>query len=1289
MSTTNTDFFLRESDFEFALVSQLQDCGWGAEQVLVQPDEQTLIQNWAQIIYDNNRDASRLGSYPLTDSEMQQVLSKVSACTSPYDVCNLIAGQSVCIKRDNPADARNYGKEVYLKIFNPDEIKAGQSRYQIVRQPRFKTSSPMLGTRRGDVMLLINGMPLIHIELKRSKVDVSQACYQIKRYAHEGVFSRGIFSMVQIFVAMTPEKTLYFANPGGEERFQSDYYFHWADFNNVEFDSWRAVVSNLLNIPMAHQLVGYYTVADDKDKTLKVLRSYQYYAVSKISDVVHQKDWAHCQYRGGFIWHTTGSGKTLTSFKSAQLISRSGDADKVVFVVDRIELAVQSLDEYRGFAGSDDSVQDTADTSILLRKLLSDFKDDRLIVTSIQKMSLLNKNHGIPDATLQKLNDKRLVFIVDECHRGVYGDMLKSIKQTFPKALLFGFTGTPVFEENARGEITTSTIFGDMLHKYTVADGITDGNVLRFHPCQVCTYSDDDLRERVALAELGVKSVDEIEGDEAKMKAYKRFTEELGMASSYMAGEQKFRGIEDYLPRDIYEQPIHREAVAKDIALGFDRLSQHRKFHAILATKNIPEAIEYYHIFKREYPSLCVVAVFDSAIANTDEGIAREDAIAEMLEDYNRRFHTEFKIASYLQYKKDVAKRLAHKGLYVGLEAYPDSKIDIMIVVSQMLTGYDSKWVNTLYLDKTLTFGNLIQAFSRTNRLFGPDKPFGTIKYYSFPHTMRQNIDDALGLYASSGLSVFVDNLEVNLLEFNSLYRHIEDVFRSAGVSNFECLPIGREERNMFAKDFCRMTRLLEAIKLQGFDWEQREYEFAHATGYTVVTVVLDEVTFKILAQRYRELFENRPSPGGGGPDPGDPSDPSDVQGFEYPIDTYITENLTGIIDAEYLNSRFTKYLKRLYMEGPGSELTRATLLELHKSFATLSQRDQRTAIIILHDIERGDLELKVGRTLHDYIAIYQARELSEHVKTLAEATGIDANCLQVLIDKAPNDQNIDEYGRFTALKDSADAEKTKIFLEKVLEREVKPRMVVPRFDSILRRFVLGGDVERKKIILAYLNEGILLGSEITFEEPSVEEAFAALLAEHTEGPSEEVDPQAIKGSIKSVIDVTLAPAAKYMRGTSEIVDALIACLITKSIDKLDGVGEHVLGAFHDIFLKKKSTKIDLSRSYMILVSKIEPYMKKLYYLISGDEVACGESATWADVLHSFRTLWNLRYSSDPFERQMSDAIALVKMWRNGENHASPTTEKDELQKALQLVITVYCYITGIYITDLEKAGVL
>lgn len=1291
----NIQGFIKESDFEEALADHLRGHGWNA--VIMNPTEEELVKNWASIIYDNNRGIDQLGDYPLTPSEMRQIIDQVNRCGSPYAVNNFINGQQVCIKRDCEADTNNYGKNVYLKIFDPKEISAGQSRYQIVRQPKFKTNEVIAGDRRGDLMLLINGMPVIHIELKRSKVDVSQACFQLKRYTHEGIFRQGIYSMIQIFVAMTPEETLYFANPGSEDRFSPQFYFHWEDFNNVIVSDWRKVATDLLSIPMAHQMVGFYTIADDKDTTLKVLRSYQYFAVSKISDRVKETNWDDHQHRGGYIWHTTGSGKTMTSFKSAQLIANSGDADKVVFLLDRIELSVQSLDEYRGFAGDADSIQDTADTSILLAKLKSSDKDDRLIVTSIQKMSKIKAGVNIPQELIDQIGKKRLVFIIDECHRSVFGDMLVSIKHTFPRALLFGFTGTPVFEENAKCEITTETLFGDMLHKYTIANGIPDGNVLGFDPYMVNTYDEDELRELVALHQIDLKlksrhpeeelkkrTTEEylqlIDKDEELRNIYDHFVSEIAMPETYVENGVKMHGIESYLPKNIYQSDKHHLAVAQDIVSSRERLSKNGKFHAMLATKNIPEAIAYYKLFKERFPSLNVVAIFDNNIDNSDEGIAREDAIAEMLNDYNGKYGTTFQLANYAKYKKDVAKRLAHKKPYIGIENDHDKQVDLLIVVTQMLTGYDSKWVNTLYVDKVMKYVDIIQAFSRTNRLFGPDKPFGIIKYYSYPYTMEQNINDALEVYVDRPLGVFVDKLEINLNKINAHFNSIRDIFYSHRIMSFEKLPDTREDRNMFAKRFSEMTHLLEAAKLQGFVWEKKEYEFQHCSTYTKVVMELDEETYQILLQRYRELFE---SSGSG----------EDKEKWEYAIDTYITEKGTGTIDAEYIDSKFQKFIKNLYTEGPGSELTKQAMKELCKTFATLSQKDQRTALVVLHDIQSGDLHLDKGKTIHDYIAEYQLTELHKQIMNLSEATGVNASQLIHIMTQGVNEQNLNEYNRFEELKLTLDQQKTRAFLNKITGTTVQPFLVMPKADQILRQFILD-PVARKHILLAWFYDGVTLENVGQYEEKEVEAqpetvATQEKPAEQDTTESEASDVDKIKLAIKNILDVNLAGVKSYMRSQEEMIDSVFYVLEKKSLESLDGVGLFISSAFSSLFVKD-ATIVDKFVGFNLLVTKFEAYLKKLYFLMKGEEVKPqfeGQETTWKDVIYAIRPLWKLKFSEDEADQTLYQYLMMVKGWRNDESHISPTASEQEINAAINIIVTMYFFATGLCITELKAAG--
>ena len=432
--------FNREMDFEEALISALKRKGW-EEEVIKYPTEIDLINNWASILFENNRGIDRLNDEPLTKTEMEQILEQVIGLKTPLKLNSFINGKTVSITRDNPKDKAHFGKEISLKIYDRHEIAAGQSRYQIAQQPIFKNQSPMLRDRRGDFMLLINGMPVIHVELKKSGIPLSQAYNQIEKYCREGIFT-GIYSLVQIFVAMTPDETVYFANPGSDGRFNKDFYFHWADFNNEPLNNWKDIASRLLSIPMAHQLIGFYTVADDSDGVLKVMRSYQYYAANAISDKVSKTKWGEKNQRGGYTWHTTGSGKTMTSFKSAQLIANSKDADKVIFLMDRVELGTQSLYEYRSFADDTDDIQATEDTKTLINKLKSDDPSNTLIVTSIQKMSRIEKDgDGLNSHDIEIMNKKRIVFIIDEAHRSTFGDMLITIKKTFPDAIFFGFTG--------------------------------------------------------------------------------------------------------------------------------------------------------------------------------------------------------------------------------------------------------------------------------------------------------------------------------------------------------------------------------------------------------------------------------------------------------------------------------------------------------------------------------------------------------------------------------------------------------------------------------------------------------------------------------------------------------------------------------------------------------------------------------------------------------------------------------------------------------------------------------
>ena len=1042
--------FNNESDFEDALIKMLSENGWEKE-VIKYPTEKDLIKNWANILFENNRSIDRLNDYPLTDGEMQQIIEQIETLKTPLKLNGFINGKTVTIKRDNTDDTEHFGKEISLKIYDRREIAAGTSRYQIVEQPVFPAKSKILNDRRGDLMLLINGMPVIHIELKKSGVSVTQACHQIEKYSHEGVFT-SLFSLVQIFVAMTPEETLYFANPGTDGKFNPDFYFHWADFYNTPINDWKQIASNLLSIPMAHMLIGFYTVADDSDGILKVMRSYQYYAASRISDRVATNKWEKDSQRGGYIWHTTGSGKTMTSFKSAQLIASSKDADKVIFLIDRIELGTQSLKEYRGFADENQSVQETENTFVLITKLKSSDPADTLIVTSIQKMSNINDEGGLKSEDIELINKKRLAFIIDECHRSTFGEMLQTVKKTFPRAIFFGFTGTPIFEENSKNDSCLTDVFGNELHRYSIADGIRDKNVLGFDPYMILTYRDKDLRKAIALEKAHAQTIEEALSDEKKKKVYNFYMNEVPMAG-YTDGNNKYiKGIEDYLPKSQYNCDKHRNAVVDDIIENWVQYSSVGKFHAIFATSSIPEAIKYYRLFKEKCAPIKVTALFDPNIDNNGGAIFKEDGLVEIINDYNDMYKTEFSLPTADKLKKDIAARLAHKKPYERIANSPEEQINLLIVVDQMLTGFDSKWVNTLYLDKVLDYENLIQAFSRTNRLFGPDKPFGIIRYYRKPHTMKNNIEIAVKTFSGDKpMGLFVQKLDKNLEKMNFFYTQIKELFTNSDVEHFEKLPEENDARGKFAKLFKQFNEGLEAAKVQGFVWKKLKYQFTDdQNNKNTVEVLVNENTYLILAMRYKELFG--PNPGG------DP--PTEEPPFE--IEPYLVEIDTGHIDEEYMNSRFKKYIGLLQNGNASDEEIESTLNELHKTFASLSQERQKFANIFLHDIQSGNAEIVAGKTLTEYINEYIEKSKNDQIHKLSDALGLDESKLRDIMESAVTEDNINEFGRFDLLKKTADRNKAKTYFERVENKPVIIPMVPQKIDSLLRTFIISGgfDVE-------------------------------------------------------------------------------------------------------------------------------------------------------------------------------------------------------------------------------------
>ena len=475
-------------------------------------------------------------------------------------------------------------------------------------------------------------------------------------------------------------------------------------------------------------------------------------------------------------------------------------------------------------------------------------------------------------------------------------------------------------------------------------------------------------------------------------------------------------------------------------------LSHNSKFHAIFATSSIPEAINYYRMIKAVKPELKITALFDPNIDNSGGVAFKEEGLAEIIDDYNKRYEQDFSIPTFAKMKKDIAARLAHRKPYERIANTPEKQIDLLIVVDQMLTGFDSKWINTLYMDKILYYENIIQAFSRTNRLFGPDKPFGTIRYYRKPHTMERNINAAVKLYSGDKpLGLFVPHLAENLQKMNDIYADIVEMFSNAGIDNFEKLPKDTTVCRKFAKLFKEFNDYLEAAKIQGFKWEQSSY--LNVDTGEIIKMAVDEKSYLILVLRYKELFGGSDGEGGGDDIP-------------YDLVGYITEIDTGLIDADYMNSRFEKYMKLLNLEGVTQQELEQAETELHKTFATLSQEEQKYANIFLHDIQRGDVVVTEGKTLRDYITEYLSKAKDDQIHRVAVALGLDEEKLRNIMSLQLNSSNINEFGRYDDLKKTVDKAKAKAYFEKVEGTRIIPPKVNVKVDNLLRDFILNGGFE-------------------------------------------------------------------------------------------------------------------------------------------------------------------------------------------------------------------------------------
>ena len=650
-----------EAALENGLIATLQKMNY--EYVRIE-DEKALSANFKkQLEKHNKKRLEELGRTEFTESEFERILIHLEGGTRFEKAKKL---------RDPHAFELESGERIWVEFFN--RTHWCQNEFQVSNQITVEGGKKC----RYDVTLLINGLPLVQIELKRRGVELKQAYNQIQRYHKTSL--HGLFDYIQLFVISNGVNTRYFANnPNSGYKFT----FNWTDAANVPFNDLEKFATVFFDKCTLGKIIGKYIVLHDSEKCMMVLRPYQFYAVEKILDRVENSN------DNGYIWHTTGAGKTLTSFKAAQLVSELDDVDKVMFIVDRHDLDTQTQAEYEAFEPG--AVDSTDNTDELVRRLYSN--SSKIIITTIQKLNAAVTKRWY-SSRIEEIRHSRIVMIFDECHRSHFGECHKNIVKFFDNTQMFGFTGTPIFVENAVDGHTTKEIFGNCLHKYLIKDAIADENVLGF------------------LVEYyhGSEDVDNADQD--------RMTE-----------------------------------IAKFILNNFNKSTFDGDFDALFAVQSVPMLIRYYKIFKSLNPKIRIGAVFTYAANSSQDddltgmntggyvsdSTGEADELQAIMDDYNDMYGTSFTTENFRAYYDDINLRMKKKKA--------DMKpLDLCLVVGMFLTGFDSKKLNTLYVDKNMEYHGLLQAFSRTNRVLNEKKRFGKIVCF---RDLKSKVDESIKLFSN------------------------------------------------------------------------------------------------------------------------------------------------------------------------------------------------------------------------------------------------------------------------------------------------------------------------------------------------------------------------------------------------------------------------------------------------------------------------------------------------------------------------------------------------------------
>lgn len=867
-----------EASMEKALIHQLtQDVSqWTYRKDIT--DEVSLWANFRHKLNQNN--LAVLDDVPITDVEFEQIRQyMLDVAKTPYKAALWLAGENgeavIPLVREDASKG-----SIHLMAVSSREIAGGRSSYEVINQFVSDKQDADDRERRFDVTLLINGMPMIHIELKNQDHPYMDAFRQIKKYSLEGKF-RGLFGMIQMFVVSNGSNTRYIAADTGSN-LNEKFLTSWVNKKNEPVEDYLEFAKEVLRIPEAHQMIGHYSVVDSERNKLILLRPYQVHAIEAVKH-------SSAKQESGFVWHTTGSGKTLTSYTVAKNLSLIPGVDKTIFLIDRKDLDQQTSLAFKAYAENDIiDVDDTDNVHELLKKLKN--KDRTVIVTTIQKLQIIMKRYNSESKkdspTAKKLHGMCIAFVVDECHRTVTPETQRELQRFFSNSLWYGFTGTPIFDENKRqrkGDLarTTEALYGPCLHNYTIKEALQNKAVLGFQ----IDYKDSVSRDQlIEIGEkMGVASADAL----VNMEPDKM--EEKVLSAVYKNTEH-----------DLYDNDEHRKGVVEFIVnkvAGKFRLNapQGEAYEAILTVQSIEIAQKYYKLFK-EYIAAgnvsdaikekCVdfpkIAITYTVTENDEDSIANQQAMKESLADYNKMFGTNFALDSLAAYNTNLNDRLARKK---GRYKQRKEQLDIVIVVDRLLTGFDAPPCAILFVDRPpMAPQNIIQAFSRTNRIFDKSKRYGLIVIFQRSAQYEVAVDAALLLYSNGGTKeVSAPSFEEIEKEFKEALAELKSIAPSPDDAD---MLTDRSAMQKFAKAFQKVDRLSGELQVYQ-EWEGKEF-----ADYGI-----DKETLNVYSGKYKNVIEELKNP------------PDDTEPITIDIG-YELENIKSVtIDYRYIVSLIQKYM--------------------------------------------------------------------------------------------------------------------------------------------------------------------------------------------------------------------------------------------------------------------------------------------------------------------------------------------------------------------------------------------